>query len=153
MPHDFVTGTDGYITTLPAPLTFRFGEASYVFTCPLDKTWHTAPAILQGNAEALREFLTASILEDDVEELLGRWKDADDEHVTHARLLFACAVTMAHNYPAVAEHFAVLGMEIPGAQLWEGLVDTSRAAAAWTTARVGLAGERTPSAKTGARTA
>ncbi|WP_150112984.1 hypothetical protein [Streptomyces violaceusniger] len=153
-----IDADDGYIPVQAEPVKVRIGGTLYTASCPPDKKWHLFTPLQDGSdggAEAMVEFLKASLTDDDAGEILERMRDPEDDEVSLMKLMYVFGRVLNHFQPLIEEHFRAMGMEVPGDQPGGHNRETRRAAkktASSATRRTGTKGARTPKGQTGART-
>jgi len=159
MTEEFVIDADdGYVPVQVDPVKVRIGGTLYWAHCPPDKKWHLFTPLQDGSdggADAMVEFLKASLSEEDSAEVLKRMRDDEDDEVSLMKLMYVFGRVLNHYQPLIEEHFRAMGMEVPGNEPGGHNREQRRAAqkAAGSGARrTGTRGARTPKAQTGART-
>lgn len=165
MSEEFVIDADdGYIPSQFDPVKVKIGGTVYTANCPPDKKWHLFTPLQDGSdggADAMVEFLKASLTEEESEDVLDRMHDNDDDEVTLLKLMYVFGRVLAHYQPKIQDHFEALGMEVPGNEPGghnrEERRAAKKAAATKSTGgaakgRTGTKGARTPRSQTGART-
>lgn len=156
MTDEFVIDADdGYIPVQAEPVKVRIGGTLYTANCPPDKKWHLFTPLQDGSdggAEAMVEFLKASLSDDDAAEVLERMRDAEDEEVSLMKLMYVFGRVLNHFQPLIEEHFRAMGMEVPGSEPGGHNREVRRAAKKAAGRRTGTKGARTPKSQTGART-
>lgn len=154
-----IDADDGYIPSAFDPVKVRIGGTVYVANCPPDKKWHLFTPLQdgsEGGADAMVEFLKASLAPEDSAEVMDRMRDEDDDEVSLLKLMYVFGRVLNHYQPMIQQHFEAMGMEVPGNEPGGHNREERRAAkkAAGKTGNraTGTKGARTPRAATGART-
>jgi len=159
MTEEFVIDADdGYIPVQAEPVKVRIGGTLYTANCPPDKKWHLFTPLQDGSdggADAVVEFLKASLDPDDAAEVLERMRDSDDDEVSLMKLMYVFGRVINHYQPMIDEHFRAMGMEVPGNQPGGHNREhrrTLKKATGASAGRTAAKGARTPKSQTGART-